>query len=707
MLILAPLLGLGSPAAVHAAALRTVSYRGFSVRIPHSWPVYRLSAASARCVRFDRHALYLGVPSRHQACPAGAAGRTEAILIEPSSAAAQLDAGRIARAGSAVSFEARPAGLIVTATWGRTRWLISQALGRAALTPRRQALAPPRIAHRQRILRGLERPVSATQSTTPSYYTGSGFDACSAPSSHAMSAWSTTYHAIGVYIGGVNEACSQPNLTPDWVSQQIAAGWHLIPTYVGLQAPSNGCGCAGITPSQAAAQGTAAATDAAAQMQSLGLPAGNPVYFDMEGYSRTQANTSAVLSFLGAWTSQLHADGYLSGVYSSVASGITDLAAQWGTSYPEPDDIWFADWNGQASTSSSAFPAADWSNHQRLHQYQGAHNETHGGVTINIDSDYLDGAAAGTVAAPAPVPPPTMSISPTATGSTTLRMSWPGGSGLTSWQLLGGPAPTSLTTLATVSASGGASTQLTFRGSEPYFQAEALGSGGQVLATSSPMPTPAHLVVFGHSAFVSLAGGTAGLPIGCYTGAACHLKTTVRSGRTTLAQTGSETIASGGTGLVYFTLNRAGRTRLEHSRTRTLPIKVSVTDSAGTSASAALNLVGFAASGRAPRRTSTPSSGLRVTGLTAFISPGGVGGVLTACLAVTPCSVSLQVSVPGSTVRTGHELIGANELGYVTFRLTGRALFLLEHAPGNQLGAKVTVRQGSSAASASIVLTRF
>jgi hypothetical protein len=66
-----------------------------------------------------------------------------------------------------------------------------------------------------------------------------------------------------------------------------------------------------------------------------------------------------------------------------------------GTGYTEPDDIWFANWNGQLSTSDPAIPSADWAAHQRLHQYSGGHNETHGGVTINIDGDYLDGATVG------------------------------------------------------------------------------------------------------------------------------------------------------------------------------------------------------------------------------------------------------------------------------------------------------------------------
>jgi Rv2525c-like, glycoside hydrolase-like domain len=52
--------------------------------------------------------------------------------------------------------------------------------------------------------------------------------------------------------------------------------------------------------------------------------------FDMEGYSRSRTNTSAVLTFLAAWTSHLHAQGYKSGVYGNADSGISDLAAARG-----------------------------------------------------------------------------------------------------------------------------------------------------------------------------------------------------------------------------------------------------------------------------------------------------------------------------------------------------------------------------------------
>lgn len=218
-----------------------------------------------------------------------------------------------------------------------------------------------------------------------------------------MSAWSSSpYRAVNIYIGGINRGCSQPALTAGWVTKELGAGWGLFPTYVGLQAPGNSCGCSAIQPSQATAEGTAAAADAVSKEQALGIGAG-PVYFDMEGYNHGGSTTTAVLTFLAAWTTKLHADGYLSGVYSSAGSGIVDLVSKYGTGYAEPDDIWIADWNGQKTTNDPAVPSADWPNHQRIHQYSGGRNETYGGITINVDDNYLDGAVvlgSGSVGAP-------------------------------------------------------------------------------------------------------------------------------------------------------------------------------------------------------------------------------------------------------------------------------------------------------------------
>lgn len=35
-----------------------------------------------------------------------------------------------------------------------------------------------------------------------------------------------------------------------------------------------------------------------------------------------------------------------------------------------------------------------WNNHQRIRQYTGGHNETWGGLTLNIDSDVSEGVVA-------------------------------------------------------------------------------------------------------------------------------------------------------------------------------------------------------------------------------------------------------------------------------------------------------------------------
>ncbi len=247
-----------------------------------------------------------------------------------------------------------------------------------------------------------QAPRVATASAGGAVFTGLGFDACAAPSSKSMAAWAESpYRAIGVYIGGANRACSQPNLTAAWTEAQTAAGWHLIPTYVGLQAPTSACSsCAKLTTTGAVKQGEEAAIDAVASATEAGIGPGSPIYFDMEAYSPTTSATSATLAFLASWTEKLHALGYLSGVYSSASSGIADVADQFGTGYVIPDNLWIANWNGARNTVDAVVPATAWANHERIHQYAGGHDETYGGITINIDNDYVDAATAGFGAAP-------------------------------------------------------------------------------------------------------------------------------------------------------------------------------------------------------------------------------------------------------------------------------------------------------------------
>ncbi|MBV9310980.1 MAG: DUF1906 domain-containing protein [Solirubrobacterales bacterium] len=335
------LLCLAATSASAAARQKTVTYRGHSVSVPASWPVIDLAKHPTTCVRLDRRAVYLGRPSADQHCPSHAVGQHRAIVLEPT------------------------------------------ARGATAVTD----TAPSATAARDS-----RRPAHAASAA----YLGKGFESCSAPSTSTMSAWSQSqYHAVGIYLGGINAACAQPNLTASWVSTETAAGWHLIPTWVGLQGDGS-CGgtCKTITPGAATAQGSMAADNAAARARSLGIPPGNPIFFDMEQYS---GGSSKVLKFLSAWTSELHSQGYISGVYSSASSGISDLVANHGnSSFTEPDEIWIADWDGNATTSDPYVPSSYWANHQRIRQYRGGHNETHGGRTLNIDDDYLDAVTADT-----------------------------------------------------------------------------------------------------------------------------------------------------------------------------------------------------------------------------------------------------------------------------------------------------------------------
>ena len=700
--------GSGAASAQRMPALRTVRYHGYAVRIPRSWPVFDLSRDPRTCVRFDRHALYLGDPSSEQSCPAHAVGRTEAILVAPAAASAARSAQTPARAvladGAATTFEVPAAGVLVTATWSHDRKTVQQALHRSSLPAPRsvRSVAPEPGARAAAVPHS--QPHQAGE-----VYTGLGFDACSAPSTQTMSAWqSSPYRAIGVYVGGINAACSQPNLSASWVGTEVAAGWHLILTYVGLQAPSNSCGCAGITPSQASTEGTAAADDAVGDAQSLGIPAGNPIYDDMENYSRGATNSSAVLAYLSAWTSELHAEGYLSGVYSNADSGITDLVNANDTGYVEPDDIWIADWNGEQSTSDAYVPASDWANHQRLHQYRGGHNETYGGDTINIDGDYLDGATAtNTTGTPPPPPPPTLAVSPTSTGATSLTAKWSAGAGLASWLALAGSSAGALTPVGRTTAHGTAA-QLTLRTAAPYFAVQALGSSGQVLANSSTVATPSFLALYGRSAFVSQSTGVGGLPAGCYTAAACHVATTITVGRTTVARTGTELIPQDGTGILYFKLTPQGRGLLAHARGARLGVLVSARDSSGSTATASLTLIPFSTSGRGPRRSVSQSQAIRIVGYTDFVYARGAGGILAACTGVAPCSISARLTVGRTTIAsTRPELVGGDELGYLIFSLTSGGRSMLTHASGNQLGMHLELSDGSSVASGSIALVQF
>jgi Domain of unknown function (DUF1906) len=256
---------------------------------------------------------------------------------------------------------------------------------------------------------------AASQQAHAGVFTGYGFDACTAPATASLAVWNASpYRALGIYLGGVNRACADGNLSAAWVSTTLQSGWSLLPLYVGLQAPcisQTGLQHISTNATTAANQGAAAADDAAAKASSFGLPPGSPVYFDMEGYKIGDAAcTKSVQSFVVGWANRLRADGLVAGVYGSAASTVKDVST---LGVATPDAIWIANWNGVEGVFGDPYVSDSiWANHQRVHQYKGGHKETWGGVTINIDSDYVDGAVVtGTsVQQPPPPTPPAGSV---------------------------------------------------------------------------------------------------------------------------------------------------------------------------------------------------------------------------------------------------------------------------------------------------------
>ncbi len=260
------------------------------------------------------------------------------------------------------------------------------------------------------VLAGTAAPASADNVTTPGDFTGYGFDQCLAPTQKSMNVWlkHSPFLSAGIYISGDSRACrNQPNLTPAWIRKQLARGWRLLPITLGPQAscqprfPRYGDDKT-INPKPgknslyrpARRQARAEAVTAVEAAQDLGIVAGSTLWYDLEGFdsSNTHCRESA-LAFLSAWTTQLHKLDYISGVYSSVGSGIAaldDARVNRPGKFTLPDQIWMARWDGVANTSSSYIREDGWRPHARVKQYQGGHDETWGGVRINIDRNFLD-----------------------------------------------------------------------------------------------------------------------------------------------------------------------------------------------------------------------------------------------------------------------------------------------------------------------------
>jgi hypothetical protein len=270
---------------------------------------------------------------------------------------------------------------------------------------RRPGVALVALAAVAALLAGVLRadPADAGVRVMPGSFTGYAFDACQAPSQEQMDVWLTRspYWGVGIYIAGENRYCRvQKHLDAAWVAEQVRKGWRLLPLTVGRQAscsvpkrwtkiaadPGNGY-------AKARAQGRAQARSTVAAARGYGIAEGSTMWLDLEAFDihRARCRESA-LAYVSAWTTRLHDLGWRSGFYSSAASGIRMLdRARLDTpgKYALPDLIWLADWNQRADTRSTYFSADGWSR-KRVHQYAGGHRESWGGVTLNIDSNFMD-----------------------------------------------------------------------------------------------------------------------------------------------------------------------------------------------------------------------------------------------------------------------------------------------------------------------------
>jgi hypothetical protein len=253
-------------------------------------------------------------------------------------------------------------------------------------------------------------PAQAANPVTPGNFTGHGFDQCLAPTQRAMNTWlkHSPFLAVGIYIAGDSRGCrDQPNLTPKWVGTQLRKGWRLLPITLGPQASCHPSfprydddhtisprpGSSGTYP-RARKQARHWAGRTVQKAQRLGIVKGSTLWYDLEGFdiSNTRCRESA-LAFLSAWTTRLHALDYVSGVYSSAGSGIKMLdnaRVNRPHAFNLPDRIWIARWDGRANTRTHYIRDDGWLPGGRMKQYRGGHTETWGGVTINIDSNWLD-----------------------------------------------------------------------------------------------------------------------------------------------------------------------------------------------------------------------------------------------------------------------------------------------------------------------------
>jgi hypothetical protein len=257
---------------------------------------------------------------------------------------------------------------------------------------------------------------------------GPGFDTCELPSPSELAIWyaASPYRIVNLYLGGILRYCDNEQLTAGTLEQLSVQGWTFIPTWVGPQAPCSVYRSRfSSNPTEAYGQGLAEADAALEAAKALGLSepdgSGTIIYYDMESFDATdQSCIAAAQAFVAGWTARLHDRGSQSGLYGSACSPRMDSYAFIS---PPPDAVWVAQWRYAGSFDPqmtvwgiACLDDSLWARSQRIRQYTGGHDETWGGVTLNIDSNVVDSLVAVLeVQPPTPTPSPSPTPTPTAT----------------------------------------------------------------------------------------------------------------------------------------------------------------------------------------------------------------------------------------------------------------------------------------------------
>ncbi len=306
-----------------------------------------------------------------------------------------------------------------------------------------------------------------------------------------------------------------------------------------------------------------------------------------------------------------------------------------------------------------------------------------------------------------PVTPPAIAVSRGTNGVSTVYASWNGATNVSSWRVFAGPSASGPFGAVAGAHAHGFETGISVHSEAQFFAVQAVSSSGKVLSNSPASGTSGtRLSIFGHSAFVQ--GGAGGLSLGCFSATTCRASATITAGRTVIAKTGRESIGANSGGTIFFKLSSAGRSMLGRARGRQLGVHVSIVNADGARTSSGMNLIGYTTRGSGPQTSVTQSRGLQILSHSVFVSPSGVGSVFVACSSPSGCRPSVTLS-SGRTVlaRSGSEFVGGQDCGLVYFTLSRSARSMLSHARGNQLGATLSLSDGSNHPGAQVDVIPF